>query len=114
MRPLHILIFEPEAGGHQMNFVRYLLGGMSELAGDARVTLLSTSDTAEHPDCQALLRDFSSLVTLRIAPPVAEGNRFFRALDPFYERQWRHTEAFTRDLALFGPDQGRPRAATSR
>jgi glycosyltransferase involved in cell wall biosynthesis len=98
----HILIFEPEANGHQMPYVRYLLDAIDRDVKQPRVTLLTTAEAAEHPNCQKLVNDFSSLVTLRIAPPVPEGNDFFRRLDVFYERQWKYAEALSRGLEEIG------------
>lgn len=104
MTPRHILIFEPESNGHQMFYVRYLLSGIERNVQNCRVTLLTTADAAEHPICQALLADFSGLVTLRVAPPVPEGNRFYRRIGSYYEYLWRHAEAFSRGFAEIGPD----------
>jgi hypothetical protein len=44
----HILIFEPETGGHQMEHVRRLLNGILARGLDARVTLLTSAKPAGH------------------------------------------------------------------
>jgi glycosyltransferase involved in cell wall biosynthesis len=97
--PWHILIYEPDAGGHEMIFVRSLLSRMHLLTREHHVTLLTTGAAAAHPTCRRVLDEFPDLVTLRIAPDVTEGNRFYRALHPFYERQWRQAEMLHRGLA---------------
>lgn len=100
----HILIFEPESNGHQMDFVRHLLIGIERRVTNARVTLLTTEEAAGHPNCQRVIDDFRQLVTLRVADPVVEGSFLFRALGTFYERQWRNAERLDRNLTGIGAD----------
>lgn len=102
MRP-HILIFEPEANGHQMNFVRYMLDGIATLGTTPRITLLTTEDAAGHINCRKLVSDFSESLTIRIVTPVIKGSRLFRSLSAFAERQWRFAEAFIQGFAEIGP-----------
>jgi glycosyltransferase involved in cell wall biosynthesis len=104
MTKRHILIFEPDANGHQMESVRFLLTSIDQETSGTRVTLLTTDDAAEHPNCVRLIAEFSHLVTLRIAPPVTEGHRLFRALGVFYETQWRNAEQLSRVLDESGAD----------
>jgi glycosyltransferase involved in cell wall biosynthesis len=104
MKRAHILVFEPEARGHQMSHVHHLLAGMSRLNNNPRITLLTTAEALSHESSRALLADFSDTVTVRIARPVLEGHRWFRALGSFYERQWRHAEMFARGFGEIGGD----------
>src|ERR1700690_662227 len=98
MASKHILVFEPDANGHQMDYLRYLLASMDQGLRNIRVTLLTTAEASSHPNCRRLAEDFSRLVTIRIAALVAEGNRLFRALGIFYENQWRNAETLSRGL----------------
>jgi glycosyltransferase involved in cell wall biosynthesis len=95
MTDRRILIYEPEAGGHQMNFVRYVVTAIRDSGLAFHVTLLSTADAVEHPQARALLDEFAGSISLVLTPLVTRGNRLFRALDPFYERQWRYAEALS-------------------
>ena len=103
VRSPHILIFEPEANGHQMGYIRYLLSSIERSFMNARITLLTTSEAAEHPNCQGLLNDFRHVVRLRIAIAVTDSNAMLRRLDAFYERQWRNAESLYRSLSDIGP-----------
>jgi glycosyltransferase involved in cell wall biosynthesis len=100
----HILVFEPESTGHQMEYLRHLLNGIDQQVEDVRVTLLTTAEAAEHPNCQRLVNDFRQLVTVRIAPTVREGSAVFRTLGTFYERQWKNAESLDRALSEIGPE----------
>jgi glycosyltransferase involved in cell wall biosynthesis len=85
-----------------MNYIRYLLNGAGTYMKNIHVTLLTSSEAAEHPNCQSLISEFSGLIRLRIASPRNDENRIYRALGPFYERQWRHAELFARGFAEIG------------
>jgi glycosyltransferase involved in cell wall biosynthesis len=100
----HILIYEPTRGGHQMILIRYILDSIVQHVANPRVTLLMSAVAAEHANTIEVVNDFADIVTLRVAPTVTEGNRFFRALNPFYEYQWRNTESFARGFAEIGPE----------
>src|ERR1700722_11369799 len=100
----HILVFEPDAQGHQMEYLRHLLTKIAQDVPRARVTLLTTAEAAEHPNCRGLCGEFQHLVTVRIAPAVPDGNRLFRALHVFYEVQWRNAERLDRGLEQLGAD----------
>jgi len=100
----HILVFEPDAHGHQMEYLRHLLTKIDQDVPDARVTLLTTAEAASHPNCRRLDADFRHLVSVRIAPAVVEGNRLFRAIDVYCERQWRNAEMLARGLEQIGVD----------
>src|ERR1051326_2692239 len=100
----HILIFEPEATGHQMEYLRHLLHAIDAHIANAQVTLLTTEEAAAHPNCERLVNDFSSLVRVRIAPTIAERGTIFSKLGAFYERQWKNAESLTRGIAEIGPD----------
>jgi glycosyltransferase involved in cell wall biosynthesis len=104
MKPARILIFEPEATGHQMEVLRYLLSGVEQAISDARVILLTSAEAAEHPNCQRLAADFSHLMEIRIAPEITGKSLFFHRISEFYERQWRNAEQFSRGLDEIGPD----------
>jgi glycosyltransferase involved in cell wall biosynthesis len=103
MTKRHIIIFEPEASGHQMGYLRHLLKGIDRDVANVHATLLTTAEAAEHPNCIRLVNDFRSLVTLRVAPVVTERSVVFRALGAFYERQWRNAESLDRGLTDIGP-----------
>jgi glycosyltransferase involved in cell wall biosynthesis len=94
-----ILIFEPEATGHQMEYIRYLLTMIGREIENARVILLSTQEGAAHPNCERLVNDFSPLVELRIAAPTERANTPFKVLGGFYERQWRYAEMLDQVLS---------------
>jgi glycosyltransferase involved in cell wall biosynthesis len=98
----HILIFEPESNGHQMEHIRYLLNDIEAKVANVRVTLLTTSEAAEHPNCRRLIDDFRHFVTPVIAPPVTGGNRFYRLLGVFYEHQWRNAQSLARGIDDIG------------
>jgi len=100
----HILIYEPTRGGHQMILIRYLLDSIVAHVANPRVTLLMSAVAAEHANTIEVVNDFADIVTLRVAPTVTERNYFFRALNPFYEYQWRNTESFARGFAGIGPE----------
>jgi glycosyltransferase involved in cell wall biosynthesis len=91
MMPKHIVIFEPEAGGHQMEYIRHLVADLRDRT-DARFTLLTTADAARHRNCERLVRDFGSSLTPRIVPEPAGGHRGFRALGQFLEYQWQSAQ----------------------
>jgi glycosyltransferase involved in cell wall biosynthesis len=68
-----------------------------------RVTLLVPEAVAAHPATHELARDYSALVTVRVAPAVTRGHALFRAIDPHYEYQWRNAEILSRGLDEIGP-----------
>jgi len=84
----HIVIFEPEAGGHQMEYIRHLVSDLRDRM-DARFTLLTTERAARHKNCERLVRDFADSLTPRIAPEPSGGHRGFRTLGRFLEYQWQ-------------------------
>lgn len=86
----HIVIFEPEAGGHQMEYIRHLVSDTLTRA-EVRFTLLTTSDASRHKNCDRLVRDFSSSVSLEVMPEVS-GHRGFRLLGRFFEYQWQSVQ----------------------
>jgi glycosyltransferase involved in cell wall biosynthesis len=100
-----ILIFEPDAIGHQMEYLRYLLSDIARQVPHARIILLTTDEAAEHPACRAMLGDFSELVTVQIAPAVPEGHRLFRMVNVFYETQWKNAERLARGLGEIGANR---------
>jgi glycosyltransferase involved in cell wall biosynthesis len=99
----HIVVFEPEANGDQMDLVRHLVNAVETYIGKARITLLTSRDAADHPKTTRLLADFPD-IDLRLAPEVAEGHRLFRRLNAFYERQWKNAQALSRGLADIKPE----------
>jgi glycosyltransferase involved in cell wall biosynthesis len=103
MNDSRILIFEPESNGHQMNYVRFLMNGIREHVRNACFTLLTTEEATEHSNYRGLVADFPDILDVRVAPAVTEENRLFRALGSFYERQWKHAEAFARGFEKIGP-----------
>ncbi len=100
----NILIFEPTIGGHQMDLIRYLLDGIRLLVANAKVTLLTTRQVAEHHSSREVLSDFADLVTTHIASSVTDRSRLFGAISAFYEQQWRHAELLDRGIAEIGPE----------
>jgi glycosyltransferase involved in cell wall biosynthesis len=100
----HILIYEPTRGGHQMILIRYLLNGIVRRIPNVRVTLLMSEVAADHINTREVVNDFSNIVTLRVAPTVTAEHRLLRAIDPFYEYQWRNCESFVRGFAEIGPE----------
>jgi glycosyltransferase involved in cell wall biosynthesis len=103
MRPARILIFEPEATGHQMEVLRYLLDSISLNVPNAHVILLTTEEAAQHPNTRRLIDSFG-LLNMKIAPDVTEGSPCFRMISEFYERQWRNAERFSRGLDEIGAE----------
>src|SRR3954453_19812745 len=73
----HILIFEPEATGHQMEYLRHLLAAIERDVPLTRVTLLTTAEASDHPNTRRLAQDFSQFVPLRIAPQTTAATGFF-------------------------------------
>ncbi len=104
MPSMHILIYEPSKGGHQMVYIRYILDSIVINVANPRVTMLMTPAAAEHPNARQVLKDFAGLVTLRLTPDVSESNYLFRKVDPFYDYQWRNVEAFARAFSEIGPE----------
>ena len=102
--PRRILVYEPEATGHQMELLRYLLDAITQQVADVWITLLTTTEAAEHPNCQRLAADFSAAMDIRIAPEVTDRHQLLRFLNPFYERQWQSFQACMRGIAAIGPD----------
>ena len=100
----NILIFEPTFGGHQMDMIRYLLDSICLLVPNARVTLLTTRQVADHDSSREVLADFDDLVTAHIVPLVNERHRLFGSISGFYEQQWRHAEMLARGIADIGPE----------
>ncbi len=98
----HILIYEPEATGHQMEYLRHLLTGIQQNVTHVAITLLTTAEAADHPNARRLVQDFSGLVTLRMAPATTKVNPFFRAISAFYERQWQQAESLAGALDEIG------------
>ena len=73
---LRILIFEPEATGHQMEYLRYILTCIDQSLDDAHVLFLTTPYAANHPNYMRLVDDFGHLIATRIVPAVSGRNRF--------------------------------------
>ncbi len=86
-----------------MNYVRFLMNGIREHVRNACFTLLTTEEATEHSNYRGLVADFPDILDVRVAPAVTEENRLFRALGSFYERQWKHAEAFARGFEKIGP-----------
>jgi glycosyltransferase involved in cell wall biosynthesis len=104
MTETRILIYEPVAQGHQMHYVRHFLNSIEQRVRSPRVILLTTEGAAEHPNCRKLVGDFAGLVRLHVAPPVREGNAFFRTISTFQEYLWKNAETFEQGFAEIGPD----------
>ena len=100
----NILVFEPEANGHQMDYLRYLLTSIEANVAGAHVTLLTVRAAMEHPNCRSLIDDFAHMLDVRIAPPVHGTNRFFRMFGQFYEQQWKYAEIFAIGLSEIGAE----------
>ena len=94
----HILIFEPEATGHQMEYVRYILEEIESSLDGARVTLLTTAEAAAHANCQTVINAPGRALTVAIMPEVEGGHWLFRKLAYYYERQWVLAESLCRWL----------------
>ena len=96
-----ILIFEPEAIRHQIEYVRHILSCLVRTIDNVSIILLTTSYVAGHPDCLRLLEHFGHLFATRIVP-VVNRNRFFGGLRNGCERQWREAERLHRGLEEIG------------
>jgi glycosyltransferase involved in cell wall biosynthesis len=99
----HIVIFEPEAGGHQMEYIRYLVADLRERI-DARLTLLTTPHAARHKNCDRLAREFADSLTVRIIPEPSASHRGFRALGQFLEYQWQSAQMADASMRRIGWD----------
>lgn len=99
-----ILIFEPNAAGHEMGYVRYILTEIDRMIDNPRIILLTTTETAQHPNTRRVANEFGHFVTIRIAPLVSTRGGFFAALGVFVERQWRQAEQLQRGLTEIGID----------
>jgi glycosyltransferase involved in cell wall biosynthesis len=86
-----------------MEYIRHILSGLRSNIDGVCVTLLTSGNAAEHPNCMRLIEDFHDLVTVRIAPSVSERSRLFGAISSFYEYQWRNANTFERGYAEIGP-----------
>jgi len=84
----HIVIFEAEASGHQMEYIRHLVADLRDRM-DVRFTLLTTARAARHKNGERLVRDFGDSLTPRIVSEPSTGHRRFRALGRFLEYQWQ-------------------------
>jgi glycosyltransferase involved in cell wall biosynthesis len=99
-----ILIFEPEANGHQIEYVRHILTYLDRAIDNARIILLTTTYAAKHPNYLRLVEDFGHLFTTRIAPAVNRNRFLAAAVGTNYERQWRDAERLHRGLEEIGID----------
>ena len=99
-----IVIFEPEANGHQVEFLRHLLTFIDRTITNSRIILLTTTYAASHPNYLRLAEDFGHLVTTRIVPSVNRNRLLAAALGTNYERQWRDAERLQRGLREIGID----------
>ena len=93
-----ILIFEPEATGHQMEYLRHILTCIDQSIDNACIILLTTTYAARHPNYLRLVEDFSHLITTRIVPEVNRNRFLAAAVGTNYERQWRDAERLHRGL----------------
>lgn len=100
----HIAIFEPEAGGHQMEYIRHLVADLRDRV-DVRFTLLTTEQAACHKNCQRLVRDFGDSLTPRIVPEPRGRHWAFRHLGPFLEYQWRSARMAQAAIEALGRDR---------
>jgi glycosyltransferase involved in cell wall biosynthesis len=85
----HVAIFEPEAGGHQMEYLRHVLVEALDRA-DLRFTLVTSAHAARHVNCVRLARDLERAVTVHVVPDVSSRHAGFRLAGAFAEQQWRH------------------------
>lgn len=97
-----ILIFEPEATGHQLEYLRHIFTCIDRTIDNAHIIFLTTTYCAHHPNYLRLADDFPHLVTTHIGPRVAGRNRFLAAVGKDYERQWREAERLQRGLKEIG------------
>ena len=99
-----ILIFEPEANGHQIEYIRHILTYLDRTIDNVRIILLTTTYAARHPNYLRLVEDFGHLFTTRIVPGVNRNRFLAAALGTNYERQWRDAERLHRGLEEIGID----------
>jgi glycosyltransferase involved in cell wall biosynthesis len=99
-----ILIFEPEATGHQIEYLRHILTSIDQSIGNSRIILLTTTYAANHPNYLRMADEFRHLVTTRLVPAVPGRNRLLAFLEQDYERQWRRAEQLHRGLIEIGVD----------
>jgi glycosyltransferase involved in cell wall biosynthesis len=99
---MHLMIFEPEANGHQMEHIRYILTEIEAHLPDAQVTLLTSQEAARHPNCQRIVRRFAAVLTVAIYEDRAGRNRILHRISNYYERQ----RQFATNLAGFLADHG--------
>ena len=99
-----ILIFEPEATGHQIEYLRHILTSIDQSFENSRIILLTTIYAANHPNYLRLADEFRHLVTTRLVPAVPGRNRLLAFLEQDYERQWRRAEQLHRGLIEIGVD----------
>ena len=101
---MRIVIFEPDANGHQMVVVGHFLAEISRNIANVHVILLTTREAASHVNAQRVARKFSTFVTIHLAPVVSERSWFLAVLPSFYEDQWRRGEQLHRGLRQIGID----------
>lgn len=101
----HIVIFEPEATGHQMDFVRYLLDGIDTGIPRARVTLLTTQASAAHANCVRLVSTHASLLRIRVIPDMRDSSMLRTLIGRFYARQWQTGSQLKRGLRALAAEE---------
>jgi glycosyltransferase involved in cell wall biosynthesis len=104
MTGAHILLFEPDARGHEMDYVRHFADAFRRKLDHPRITLLTTERAADHPNCRNAVGEYADILTLRVAPPVTEGHALFRRMSSYYEYQWKNAESFARGFAGMDAD----------
>ncbi len=97
-----ILVFEPEASGHQMGHLRSVLTGIAADHPEWRVILLTTEAAAGHPNCRRVAADFAAMLTVRVADEVP-ASRVLAAVGPYYAAQKRHGDMVHRAIRAIGP-----------
>ena len=100
----HIVIFEPGAGGHQMEYVRHLLHDLRNRM-TARFTLLTTPYAARHANCERLAHDFADSLCVQETREPFPRHFGFRALGRFAEEQWQHAQMAEAGMQKIGWDR---------
>ena len=99
-----ILVFDPEASGHHMEYLRHLFTCLEPTIPSAKIVLLTTQSAAEHPNFQRLAADFGHLMQIRIARPIGPKTFMQRLMPAFAGRQSENAAILAQGIDDFGPE----------
>lgn len=100
-----VVVFEPENGGHQMDYAEALIEHLLRMPGIRRVILLTAPGSAAHPNSARLVARFDSRFELVTTPGNTKRSKLLRRASVFFERQREHCMELGAGLDAIGPER---------